>query len=229
MAHRLIEMIARRESFGGVLAEGSAALAERFGVPELAITVNRLEVPMHDPRAFVGLAVTYALSPRGACHLQGDMYGVDTGQGPPFELGVIPGDRFDMTLEKGRISARQQAWRNLYNAMILCQFQNPGVEKVLAALNGVTGWDLEADDLMVLGKRIVTLKRMLNLRRGVTRADDGLPNLLLKPLEDGGTEGMVPDLTVLLSGAYAEYGWEPETGIPTQETLEELGLGFVGR
>jgi aldehyde:ferredoxin oxidoreductase len=196
-------------------------------VPELAVTVNRLEVPMHDPRAFVGLAVTYALSPRGACHMQGDMYGVDTGQGPPSELGVIPGDRFDMTEEKGRVSARQQAWRNLYNAMILCQFQNPGVDKVVAALNGVTGWDLEADDLMALGKRIVTLKRVLNLRRGVTRVDDGLPKLLLKPLEDGGTEGIVPDLAVLLSGAYAEYGWEPETGIPTQETLEELGLGFV--
>jgi aldehyde:ferredoxin oxidoreductase len=227
MAHRLIEMIARREGFGDLLAEGSAALAERFGVPELAVTVNRLEVPMHDPRAFVGLAVTYALSPRGACHMQGDMYGVDTGQGPPSELGVIPGDRFDMTEEKGRVSARQQAWRNLYNAMILCQFQNPGVDKVVAALNGVTGWDLEADDLMALGKRIVTLKRVLNLRRGVTRVDDGLPKLLLKPLEDGGTEGIVPDLAVLLSGAYAEYGWEPETGIPTQETLEELGLGFV--
>jgi aldehyde:ferredoxin oxidoreductase len=227
MAHRLIEMIARRKGFGDVLAEGSAALAERFGVRDLAVTVNRLEVPMHDPRAFVGLAVTYALSPRGACHMQGDMYGVDTGQGPPSELGVIPGDRFDMTEEKGRVSARQQAWRNLYNAMILCQFQNPGVDKVLAALNGVTGWGLEADDLMVLGKRIVTLKRMLNLRRGVTRVDDGLPKLLLKPLEGGGTEGTVPDLAVLLSGAYAEYGWEPETGVPTRETLEELGLGFV--
>jgi aldehyde:ferredoxin oxidoreductase len=227
MAHQLIEMIARREGFGDVLAEGSAALAERFGVPDLAVTVNRLEVPMHDPRAFVGLAVTYALSPRGACHMQGDMYGVDTGQGPPFELGVIPGDRFDMTEEKGRVSARQQAWRNLYNAMILCQFQNPGVDKVVAALNGVTGWDLEAEDLMTLGKRIVTLKRVLNLRRGVSRVDDGLPKLLLKPLEDGGTEGIVPDMAVLLSGAYAEYGWEPETGIPTQETLEELGLGFA--
>jgi aldehyde:ferredoxin oxidoreductase len=224
MAHRLIEMIARREGFGDVLAEGSAALAERFGVPELAITVNRLEVPMHDPRAFTGLAVTYALSPRGACHMQGDMYGVDTGQGPPFELGVVPGDRFEMTEEKGRTSARQQAWRNLYNAMILCQFQNPGVEQVLAALNGVTGWGLEADDLMVLGKRLVTLKRMLNLRRGVTRVDDGLPRLLLEPLEDGGTEGTVPDLTVLLTGAYAEYGWDAQTGIPTPETLEELEL-----
>ena len=222
--HRLIVMIARREGFGDVLAEGSATLAERFGVPELAATVNRLEVPMHDPRAFSGMAVTYALSPRGACHMEGDMYGVDTGQGPAFELGILPGDRFEATEEKGRIAARQQAWRNLYNAMILCQFQNPGVERVLAALNGATGWGLEADDLMTLGKRIVTLKRMLNVRRGLARADDQLPDLLLQPLRDGGTEGMVPDVSVLLSGAYAEYGWDPETGRPTRETLEGLGL-----
>ncbi len=228
MTHRLIEMIAHRDGFGDVLAEGSAALAERFGVPELAVTVNRLEVPMHDPRAFAGLAVTYALSPRGACHMEGDMYGVDMGMGPALELGIIPGDRFDATEEKGRIAARQQAWRNLYNAMILCQFQNPGVERVLAALNGATGWGLEADDLMTLGKRIVTLKRMLNMRRGLTRADDRLPDLLMQPLE-GGTEGMVPDVGMLLAGAYAEYGWNPETGVPAQETLEELGLSFAAK
>ncbi len=227
MTHRLIEMIAHREGFGDALAEGSAALAERFGAGELAVTVNRLEVPMHDPRAFAGLAVSYALSPRGACHMEGDMYSVDMGMGPAFELDILPGDRFEVTEEKGRIAARQQAWRNLYNAINLCQFQNPGVERLLAALNGVTGWDLEAGDLMTLGKRIVTLKRMLNLRRGLTRADDRLPDLLLKPLDDGGTEGMVPDVDVLLSSAYAEYGWDPETGKPTQETLERLGLGFV--
>ena len=228
MTHRLIEMIAHRDGFGDVLAEGSAALAERFGVPELAVTVNRLEVPMHDPRAFAGLAVTYALSPRGACHMEGDMYGVDMGMGPALELGIIPGDRFDATEEKGRIAARQQAWRNLYNAMILCQFQNPGVERVLAALNGATGWGLEADDLMTLGKRIVTLKRMLNMRRGLTRADDRLPDLLMQPLE-GGTEGMVPDVGMLLAGAYAEYGWNPETGKPTRETLGMLGLDFAAK
>ena len=214
MAHRLIEMIARREGFGDLLAEGSAALAERFGVPELAAVVNRLEVPMHDPRAFVGMAVTYALSPRGACHMQGDMYGVDTGQGPPVELGIIPGDRFDDSEEKGRIAARQQAWRNLYNGMILCQFQNPGVERVLRALNAVTGWGLEPEDLLRLGKGIVTLKRRLNLRRGLTRENDRLPDLLMRPLAEGGTEGTVPDLDRLLAGAYAEFGWDPETGEP---------------
>ena len=225
--HRLIEMLARREGFGDVLAEGSAALAERFGAPELAVTVNRLEVPMHDPRAFASMAVTYALSPRGACHMQGDMYGVDMGMGPALELGILPGDRFEATAEKGRIAARQQAWRNLYNAINLCQFQNPGVGRLLAALNGATGWGLETEDLMTLGKRIVTLKRLLNLRRGLTRADDRLPDLLLKPLDDGGTEGAVPDVEALLAGAYAEYGWDPKTGKPSRETLEELGLDLA--
>lgn len=225
--HRLIDLIAHREGLGDLLAEGSATLAERFGVPEVAVTVNRLEVPMHDPRAFAGLAVTYALSPRGACHMEGDMYGVDTGQGPAVELGILPGDRFEATEDKGRMAARQQAWRNLYNALTLCQFQNPGVERLLAALNAVTGWGVKADDLLVLGKRIVTLKRLLNLRRGLTRADDRLPDLLLQPLEDGGTEGTVPDVETLLAGAYTEYGWDPETGWPTQETLDELDLSFA--
>ena len=155
------------------------------------------------------------------------MYGVDTGQGPAFELGILPGDRFEVTEDKGAVAARQQAWRNLYNALTLCQFQNPGVERLLAALNAATGWKLESDDLMMLGKRIVTLKRVLNRRRGLVRADDRLPDLLLQPLGDGGTEGAVPDVGVLLSGAYAEYGWDPETGEPTGETLEEMGLGFA--
>ena len=225
MLHRLIEMIARREGLGDLLAEGSAALAEHFGVPELAVTVNRLEVPLHDPRAFAGMAVTYALSPRGACHMEGDMYGVDTGQGPPVELGVLPGDRFEASQEKGHIAARHQAWRNLYNALTLCQFQNPGAERLLAALNGATGWGLQAEELITLGKRIATLKRLLNLRRGLTRANDRLPDLLMRPLNSGGTEGRVPDVETLLAGAYAEYGWDPETGKPTPQTLEGLGLG----
>jgi aldehyde:ferredoxin oxidoreductase len=227
MIHRLIPMMARREAFGDVLADGNAALAERFDVPELAVTVNRLEVPMHDPRAFVGMAAIYALSPRGACHVQGDMYGTDMGARPPLELGVYPGDRFEMSDEKGRISARQQAWRNLYNAMVLCQFQNPGVEQILEVLNSATGWGLEADDLLTLGKRIVTLKRLLNLRRGLTQADDRLPQLLTQPLAEGGTEGTVPDLDTLLAGAYAEYGWDQATGVPSEQTLDRLGLGFA--
>jgi aldehyde:ferredoxin oxidoreductase len=224
LVHRLIPMIARREGLGDLLAEGSAALAERFGVPDLAATVNRLEVPMHDPRAFVGMAVSYALSPRGACHMQGDMYSVDTGQGPAVELGIVPGDRLASTVEKGRVAARQQAWRSVYNALILCQFQNPGVERLLGALSSATGWDLGPEELLQTGMRILALKRLLNARRGLSRADDRLPRLLLKPLTEGGTEGTVPDLDIMLAGAYAELGWDPGSGMPTPESLAALGL-----
>jgi aldehyde:ferredoxin oxidoreductase len=222
--HRLIGMVANREGFGNMLAEGSAALAERFGVPELAATVNGLEVPMHDPRAFSGMAVPYALSPRGACHMQGDMYGVDTGQGLAVELGIVPGDRFEDSEEKGRIAARQHMWRTLYNSWTLCQFQNPGVERLLRAVNAATGWGLVPDDLMTLGRRIVALKRVLNIRRGLSAADDRLPDLLLEPLNEGGTEGRVPELDTLLAGAYAELGWDPESGAPTKETLDVLDV-----
>jgi len=222
--HRLIEMIARREGFGEALSQGSAALAERFGVPDLAVTVKRLEVAMHDPRAFTGMAVTYALSPCGGSHMQGDMYGVDMGQCEVPEIGIEAGDRFESSEEKGRTGARIQAWRNLYNSLTLCQFQDVGMQRMLTALKCTAGWDLSSTDLYNMGKRIVTLKRLLNMRRGVTRAHDALPALLLKSLKDGGTEGNVPDMDVLLRGAYAELGWDPGSGAPTREAMGQLGL-----
>ncbi|MBN1583553.1 MAG: hypothetical protein JXA89_22785, partial [Anaerolineae bacterium] len=144
-------------------------------------------------------------------------------KGPAYELGILPGDRFDDSQAKGRVAARQQLWRGLYNAMTLCQFQNPGVEKILRALNSVTGWHLEQDDLITLGMRIITLKRLLNLRRGLDRVDECLPKLLTRPLQNG-TEQNVPNLDEMLTGAYAEYGWDLKSGHPLPETLIRLGL-----
>jgi aldehyde:ferredoxin oxidoreductase len=103
------------------------------------------------------------------------------------------------------------------------------VERMLAALKCITGWDLKAEDLSNMGKRILTLKRLLNMRRGITRADDTLPSLLLKPLKEGGTEGNVPNMEALLKGAYAELGWDPGTGRPTSETIAKLGLDSVAK
>ena len=223
----LIRRVARREGFGDALAEGSARLAARFGAPELAVTVNRLEVPMHDPRAFSGMAVSYALSPRGACHMQGDAYSVDTGQLVLEAADIAPGDRFESTEAKGRMAARTMIWRTVYNAINLCQFQNPGGDLVVEGLNAVTGWDLTLEDLMTAGRRILALKRTVNRRRGLSRADDTLPVALLRPLGSGGTQGMVVDLEALLSGAYAELGWSAETGMPTAETISRLGLDGV--
>ena len=224
MVFRLIEMTARREGFGAVLAEGNSALAERAGVPELSATVNRLEVPMHDPRAYLGMAVTYALSPRGACHMQGDMFTLDLGQSNLGEVGLEPGERHENSVEKGHTAARMQAWRNLYNSLILCQFENPGVRLLLSAVNSTTGWNLAPDDLMAAGKRIVNIKRLVNFKLGLTKANDRLPDLLLKPLKEGGSLDHKPDMPTLLAGAYTEFGWDAETGRPSAETLRTLGV-----
>ncbi len=226
-SHRLIELIAHREGFGDLLAEGSAALAAHFGVPEMAATVRKLEIPMHDARSFSGMGPVYALSPRGACHLQGDMYGVDTGQGPATELGIIPGDRFDSSEEKGAITARAQAWRSIYNALIVCHFMNPGASQIQKALTAITGWDYSLDDLLLAGKRIFTIKRMLNLKLGSTAEDDRLPEFMLKSFSTGGTTGFVPDLVPLLKGAYQEHGWDPVNGLPTPDSLKVYDLEFT--
>jgi len=227
MTHKLIKLAALREGFGDLLAEGSAALAAHFGVPDLSATVRNLEIPMHDSRAFSGIAPIYALSPRGACHLQGDMYFVDTGQGAPVELDIHPGERFENSEEKGRTAARAQAWRSVYNALIVCHFMNPGASQLLAGLNAATGWDYSLEELMLAGKRIFTLKRILNAKLGSTKADDRLPDFMLKGFPTGGTLGFEPDLKPLLAGAYKEHGWDAINGLPTPATIEKYGLAFT--
>lgn len=225
--HQLIRMMAHREGLGDLMAEGSDALGEAYGVPQMPVTVKGLEVPMHDPRAFHGMAPVYALSPRGACHMQGDMYGVDAGQNAEGDLDIPPGKRFESSLEKGRIAARHMAWRSMYNAMTVCVFMNPGADYLRRALNEATGWSFSLDDLLTTGHRILTLKRMLNVKLGMSAEDDDLPELLKKSLPEGGTLGNTFDLEPLLEGAYREQGWDPETGMPTEDTLRRLNLEFT--
>jgi aldehyde:ferredoxin oxidoreductase len=223
MLHLLIKMTAERDGFGDVLAEGSDYLAHQAGVPELAVTVNGLDVPMHDPRAFAGMAAIYALSPRGACHVQGDVYSLDTGMSLEENLGLNAGDRFESSHEKGKIAARQLAWRNLYNALSLCIFLNPGAELLSTALESITGIARSPEALMRSGQRIMALKRLLNIRLGWSRAHDNIPDLLLQPLT-GGTEGHVPDLERLLEGSYTELHWDIKSGVPLKEVVDKLLL-----
>ena len=94
------------------------------------------------------------------------------------------------------------------------------VELVEAAL----GWDWSVEDLMRIGERLFNLKRLINLRLGVTRADDTLPwRFLAEPRPTGSSAGVLPDLDAMLPRYYELRGWDAE-GRPTQERLEMLGL-----
>jgi aldehyde:ferredoxin oxidoreductase len=80
---------------------------------------------------------------------------------------------------------------------------------------------------MHLGDRLFQLKRLINLRLGITAADDTLPQrLLTEPRPTGSAAGAVPDLNFMLPLYYEMRGWAAD-GVPTQARLESVGLERV--
>ncbi|MFX0068318.1 MAG: aldehyde ferredoxin oxidoreductase family protein [Promethearchaeota archaeon] len=218
----LIGMIAQRRGFGRILAEGVRSVAQKYDASDYAAEVKGLEIPFHDPRGFSGMALCYSTSPRGACHLNGDIFMVDLGQEVP-ELGIVSGDRFDEK-NKPAVAVKAQNWRTVYNSMIMCQFCNPPPDMIAKLLTYSTGQKYDIRNLDILGERIFNLKRCLNVKLGVSSKDDRLTRIVLTPLKEGGSEGRIPNLEKMLEDYYEIRQWDHNTGKPAQEKLEHLNL-----
>jgi len=224
----LVEQIARREGLGALLADGVRAAAARLG-PEaetFAIHVKGLEFPFHDPRAFVDMAVNYATASRGACHLESLSYWRGYGlEWPGWQEGEY--DRFASDEAAVRTARAFQDFVAVYNPLGLCKFiikGGIGPAQTVEILNAATGWDWTPDDLLRVGERLFNLKRLINLRLGITRADDTLPHrFLAEPRPSGQAAGNLPDLDSMLPRYYELRGWDAD-GQPTPERLESLGL-----
>jgi len=221
VAHTLLEMIALRKGFGDVLADGVKRISARYEAGDLAVHVNGLEPAAHDPRALSGMAIIYATSPRGACHMQGDMYAVDMGLTFP-EVGIHPSGRFK-TRGKSKVAAKVQDWRTLYNSAIMCVFVNPTAPVLAKLLSEVTGWSSDIVLWQRAGERIFNLKRAFNNRLGIRRGNDRLPERLFIPMSNG-SKGRTPRMETLLGEYYACREWDWNTGKPTRDKLISLGL-----
>jgi len=221
----LVHLTARREGFGALLAEGSRALGRHFGAEERAVQVNGLEVAYHDPRGASGMALVYATSPRGACHNQSDYFLVDIGQ-VEEELGL---EYFPHQggAEKATNVARHQNWVTLFNSLVECIFANAAPHEVVELINAACGLDWTVGEALEAGERGWNLKRAINHRLGLRRANDRLPQPLLEPLPDGGSAGYVIDFEAMLEAYYQARGWDADSGYPTPEKLRELGLEWV--
>lgn len=219
---RLISMIAHREGFGEVLAQGTKAMERHFNVPGLAVQVNGLDPGMHDPRGISGMALVYLTSPRGACHNKSDFYFIAGGHAFP-EIGV---ELADPQANHGVAEevVRHQDWRTFVDSSGSCLFVNSPIDDLVEMMSAATGHKESVASLSRAGERIIALKRLINLRFGFTRADEVLPRLLLKPLREGSTNGFVPDVTLMLDEYYRERDWDPATGRPSSVKLSELGL-----
>jgi len=223
---KLVRMIAERRGLGRLLGEGALAMAQALGRdPDEAAQVKGLEMPMHDARAFHGMAVSYATGPRGACHLKGDYYNVDMGVAVA-EFDIRPGMRFG-SQNKGESAAKYQGLKDLYDALTICKFSPLGVTQLVKIVNAITGWEMTPADLLAAGLRSLNLKRAINNKLGLTRRDDRLPRVCLRALEEGSTAGREPAMETMLQDYYQFMGWDWETGRPGRARLLELGLGHV--
>jgi aldehyde:ferredoxin oxidoreductase len=225
---KLTEMICRREGIGDLLSRGVLAMARELGRPEgEAAQVKGLEMPMHDGRAFHGLAVSYATGPRGACHLKGDYYSVDLGGMVP-EYMILPGERMS-SWGKGEPAAKYQSLKDLYDALTLCKFAPFSPTQICEMLKSVTGWSVDPQELLRAGDRSVNIKRALSIVLGLRREQDSLPEICLKPLDEGPTAGLSPDMNGMLAEYYRYRDWDWDTGWPSREKLLELGLEEVAK
>ena len=213
------EIIATGEGFGKDLGLGSKRLCEKYGHPELSMTVKGQEFPAYDPRGIQGMGLAYATSNRGACHLRG--YTVSS------EILGIP-EKSDPLANEGKaglVKAFQDATAAV-DSRGLCLFTTFAwsLEDIAPQVDGACEGDWSAERLAEVGERIWNLERDFNLQAGITVADDTLPKRLLKDAANiGPAKGRVNDLDKMLPEYYELRGWGTD-GVPTEETRKRFGL-----
>jgi aldehyde:ferredoxin oxidoreductase len=215
----LTEITARGEGFGKIIGLGSKRLCEKYGHPELSMSVKGQEFPAYDARGIQGMGLTYATSNRGACHLRS--YTVSS------EVLGIPVKTDPLTTEgkPALVKAFQDATA-VVDSTGLCVFTTFAwalsdiQPQVQAACEG--DWSMEKLDLM--GERIWNMERQFNNAAGFTRKDDDLPmRLKTEAAKVGPAKGLVSGIDKMIPEYYDLRGWDQE-GRPTAETIARLGL-----
>lgn len=208
----MAEKTGKYEGFGQILALGSKRLCEKYGHPELSMSVKGQEFAGYDSRALQGMGLGFATSNRGACHLKHDSFSEDmsdqsgNGKAQPIKDSQ---DKIAVIDSTGLCLFTTAAW---------------DTGEYLKLLNAATGNNWSIEDVLLMGERIWNLERLFNLKAGFTKADDTLPPRMLKdPAPSGVAVGRVAELDKMLPEYYALRGWT-EDGVPSPETLTRLAL-----
>jgi len=237
----MIRRIAFREGkLGDLLANGTKRAAEEVGHDswKWAIQAKGLEQSAVDTRAAKSYALAFAVNPRGPDHLMTETYAEFgfTEESRALIRKITGDERYaNPTLldKRAEIVRWHEDCYAASEALGFCVFTSTAAFAVnpenMAQLFGhALGLEFSEEELMLGGRRIVTVERCFNAREGARRKDDHLPwRMMNEPVPEGPNQGMVTDremLDRLLDQYYELHGWDPETGIPKQKTLEALSL-----
>lgn len=202
----LIEKIAVREDIGDILADGILAASQAWGLGDLAIHVKGLEPAGYDPRVLKGMGLTFATSPRGACHLRTTFY-------KPELAGMIPADQVK---DKAAMLIDFENRLNIFDTLILCRFYRDlySWAELGKAILLATGLPASQADLEIIAARIADMTREFNIREGWQAEDDLLPTRLHREKLPDGRSLAASEMDYLLGDYYRLRGWD-NAGVPS--------------
>ena len=239
----IIEDIAFRRGLGNDLAQGVKKFSEKVGGKDYAIHVKGLEMAAYDPRGCTGQGLGYATANSGATHLSGSTHAIEAGSylSPRGTKGKAHFVKFMQDLTEAVNSAVFCIWtefpfleenliykytpiyfmRLLMRNLPAISVATTDLSDYAAVLSGIMGYTISQKDFYRIGERIFNLERLMNNREGIGRADDTLPNRILKEVHE---DGWAPvELDKMLLKYYQLRGWDP-SGRPLPSVLEKLEI-----
>ncbi len=221
---QMLQKIARRQGIGNLMAEGVMRASQHFGgeATKLAIHTQKGNTPRsHDHRVQWLELFDTCVSNTGT---------LETHNVPPYRLLGLPEiyDPFDPEVIS-TLEAKIKGAMIFEDSLVTCRFRTgTQLDLLCLAVNGATGWDMDFEEAMLVGKRAVNLARAFNLRHGIL-ADLDRPSMRYgsTPLDGiAASRGILPHWDKMLQNYYHHMGWN-EQGTPLPETLKNLGLNSV--
>ncbi len=228
---KLAEMIIDREGIGDVLADGVRLASQKIGNGSDAYAVHAggQELSMHDSRLDPGYAISYQCEATPGRHTIASYQDADLRSGKKIfpQARQMEKEAGDKESKKVALHTATSVYAQLINCTGLCLL---GVDcldyPIVDYLNAATGWNLDADDYFKTGRRIQALRKAFNIREGLQPEDSKLhPRGLGRPPQSAGPlKGKTVDIESLEAHYYRNLGYDPATGGPTVQTLQELEI-----
>ena len=219
----LLKDIAFGKDEGKLLGLGAKQYAKKMGQPQAAMAVKGMELPAYDPRGAYGMALGYALSTRGGCHLRAYPISHEIFRKP------VATDRFSFS-GKARIIKIAEDLNAIVDSLIACKFTffAAGLEEYASIYEAVTGVETNAQDLLIKGERIYYNERIINSLNGFTAKDDDLPVRFFMEPGSSGNNILIPpiDRNEFLDARKKYYGVRglSTNGLPEKGKAQTLGL-----
>ncbi len=212
-----LKLMAHKEGVGADLAMGVRAASDKYGGQEFAMHVKGLEYPQYEPRGSWGMAMAYATSDRGACHMRAYAPNEEV-----FAASIPP-----YTAEgKGQMVYSLAEFNAVKFSVCICDFWATVTYDIMAdLLTTVTGKEWAPDDMGEVGRRVINIARAFNQREGFDRKDDTVPPRIVKEaLASGPASGqMIPREAFddMLNQYYDVMGWD-ENGRMPEDLIKSL-------